>query len=75
MPKFKSLLKRYEIVEAKRRRTCKHNSSHRICKGEKCLVIYEGERGDPYPYCWECACEILKNAHESVECELKDIDD
>ena len=70
MPPFKSLLKRYEIVRTKGARTCKHNIAHKIKSGEKCLIIYEGEMGRPYPYCWRCACEILKNAHDAVECEL-----
>ena len=73
MAKYKSLLKRYEIVTAKRKRKCKHNVSHEICKGEKCLVIYEGELGKPFTYCWECACEILKNAHGALSCDLDEV--
>jgi hypothetical protein len=71
MPKYKSLLKSYEFLTAKKKRHCKHDTSHIICMGEKCLVIYEGEMGRPYPYCIECAREILENAHEAVSCELQ----
>ena len=72
MPKYKSLLKRHEVVTAKRKRTCKHNRSHIICKGEKCLVIYEGEMARAFPYCWDCASEILKNAQVAIDCEIKE---
>jgi hypothetical protein len=73
MPKYKSLLKRYEIVTAKKKRKCKHDTSHIICMGEKCLVIYEGEMGVPHPYCLQCAHEILRNAHDLVTGELEGI--
>jgi hypothetical protein len=73
MPKYKSLLKRYEFVVAKKKRKCKHDKSHLICMGERCLIIYEGEMGTPYPYCLECAQEILKNAHEVVSNEIQEI--
>ena len=58
---------------AKRQRICKHNRTHIICRGDKCLIIYEGEMKRPYPYCWECASEILKNALKSVSDEMEEI--
>jgi hypothetical protein len=64
LPKYKSLLKPYEIVVAKKKRICKHNRDHIICKGEKCLII--GESQKDFPYCMHCAYEIFKQAYETV---------
>ena len=60
MPRFKSLLKSHEIVEAGRMRKCYHDPKHQIGKGDLCLEITEGltVRG----YCRQCAVEMVDHA-------------
>ena len=66
MPRFKSLLKKCDVETAKRRRTCKHNRSHSIAAGQKCLVVYEGD-SRRYVYCAACAKEMLQVTREKIE--------
>lgn len=73
MAQYKSLLKRYEIQVAQRRRKCKHNRAHVICAGEKCLVVYEGQIGR-FPYCMECASEMFKETRERISEEIEEFE-
>lgn len=72
MPAVRNVLKHLEIQTAKRKRVCARNrSSHRISKGDKCLVIQDGQ--DSPNYCISCAREILtvaKSTLASLETEL-----
>jgi len=65
MPRFKSLFKRHEVETAKRKRKCKHDNSHMIPNGQKCLVIYEDGRQRSV-YCAECAKEMLQGAEDAI---------
>jgi len=66
MPQFKSLLKRHVVETAQRKRTCKHDKLHLITKGQKCLVVYEGDRRR-YVYCAACAKEMLRVARDRID--------
>lgn len=65
MPKRKSLLKRVEVVVARRRRTCKH-SRLKIAKGNICLVVYDGPR-DCGSYSQETSLKMIADARGALD--------
>ena len=73
MGQYKSLLKRYDVEVAERKRTCKHNRTHSIYQGESCLVVREGQTGR-YVYCMPCAREMFKKASEDILIEIAQFD-
>jgi len=46
------------------RRQCSSNRGHKICKGERCLVIRENMANNNY--CMECARLILEKARKEL---------
>ncbi len=66
MPRFKSVLKSCVVETAKGKRSCRHNKSHSILKGQKCLVIREGSYRR-YVYCVVCAEKMLRADEDKIE--------
>lgn len=60
MPKMKQMIKRVDIEQAKRRRTCKF-SGKPIEKDSLCLVLHEDSR-DRYCYSKDIALKMIENA-------------
>ena len=65
MAKMKSLFKTVIITEAGKKRTCKHDKTHSIQKGEYVLIIKEGLYEKPY--CKKCAKIIIKQAKDILD--------
>lgn len=65
MPKLKRLLVSACFETAQRRRYCSRNQEHKICQGDKCLVIKENMT--KHNYCMECAALILQKAKEELD--------
>lgn len=62
MPAVKNVLRHLSVEVAKRKRQCWRNrSEHVILKGDRCLVIHEGQ--ECANYCIPCAKEILAVAN------------
>lgn len=72
MPAVRNVVKHLRVEVAQRKRKCARNrSDHKIGKGDRCLVIQDGQESSNY--CISCAGEILRLAKESlvsVESEL-----
>lgn len=64
MGKLKRLVTTSEFETAQRQRRCSRNRSHKIAKGERCLVVKENM--SKRSYCLECARLILEKAQEDV---------
>jgi hypothetical protein len=65
MPKVKSMVKKNLVEIAKGQRTCHHDRSRKIPKGEICLVVYDGYR-DRHCYCKEVALRMITEARDQL---------
>lgn len=65
MSRPKSTLKNINLTIAKSAHNCKHNSSHRILKGDKRLTIKEDRSNKNY--CLTCALASLKRDMEKIQ--------
>lgn len=65
MTAFKSMLKICRVELAKRQRTCRHNRSRKITRGESCLVVLDGpfERSC---YCTDVALAMVEQARKRL---------
>jgi hypothetical protein len=55
-------LKHVSVERAKAQRKCHRDGTHRIGKGERCLVVKEGTLAGSKNYCGICAVAILAAA-------------
>lgn len=67
MPKLKRLLISACVETAQRRRRCSRNQEHKICQGDKCLVMTK------HNYCMECAALILQKAKAELDGLAKEL--
>jgi hypothetical protein len=65
MPRLKSILKRHRVEVAERQRTCKHDRSRKIARGECCLVVFDDERAR-FCYSREVALGMIAEAREAL---------
>jgi hypothetical protein len=65
MGKVKSLIKRYAVETAIRKRTCTYSGSP-IPKGELCLVVFDGPR-DHHPYSKEIAVKMISQGRNTLD--------
>ncbi|MBE9566392.1 MAG: hypothetical protein IMF16_06560 [Proteobacteria bacterium] len=65
MPRLKSILKRHQVEVAERKRTCKHNRSRKIARGEPCLVVFDDERAR-FCYSREVALGMIAEARKAL---------
>jgi len=72
MPKLKRLLVSACFETAQRRRQCSRNRGHKICQGNRCLVIKENMT--KHNYCMECAQLILEKAREDLNGLMRELD-
>ena len=72
MPKLKRLLVSACFETAQRRRQCSRNKGHKICQGDRCLVIKENMT--KHNYCMECAALILQKAREDLSDLILELD-
>jgi hypothetical protein len=64
MGRLKRLLSTSELETAQRVRSCSRNKSHKIPKGDRCLVVKESMAKNSY--CMSCARLILEKAQDEV---------
>jgi hypothetical protein len=62
MPKIRDILVHVSVEQAQRQRKCRRHKTHKMSKGEMCLVIVTNDTNDDYSYCIEAAKPILDAA-------------
>lgn len=62
MPKIRDILVHVSVEQAQRQRICRRHKTHKVSKGDMCLVIVTNETNDDYSYCLEAAKPILDAA-------------
>jgi hypothetical protein len=62
MPKIRDILVHVSVEQAQRQRKCRRHNTHKVAKGELCLVIATNDTGDSYSYCFDSSKQILDAA-------------
>ena len=62
MPKIRDILVHVSVEQAQRQRKCRRHNTHKVNKGDMCLVIITNDTNDNYSYCIEAAKPILDSA-------------
>jgi len=62
MPKIRDILVHVDVEQAQRQRMCRRHKTHKVSKGQMCLVIATNDTDDPYSYCLEASKQILDAA-------------
>ena len=62
MPKVRDILVHVRVEQAQRQRKCRRNTTHRIAKGEMCLVVKTNSTNDDYSYSVTAAKAMLDAA-------------
>lgn len=74
MPKVRDILGHVSVEQAQRQRKCRRHNTHKVPKGEMCLVIATKDTDDAYSYCMDASKKILDAAWtrlHSLYAELK----
>ena len=58
----RNLIKHISVVTAGRARTCRHNTQHKITKGDRLIEVSEGLYRSPKGYCRNCGLMMLEQA-------------
>ena len=58
MPKIRDILVHVSVEQAQRQRKCRRHNTHKVNKGDMCLVIITNDTNDNYSYCIEAAKPI-----------------
>jgi len=67
MPKIRDILVHVSVEQAERQRICRRHNTHKVTKGETCLVILTNPTNDAYSYCSEAAKPILDAAWAKLQ--------
>ena len=59
MPKVRDILVHVSVEQAQRQRKCRRHNTHKVEKGEMCLVVATNDTDDPYSYCIEASKQVL----------------
>jgi hypothetical protein len=62
MPKVRDILVHVRVEQAQRQRKCRRSTTHRIAKGEMCLVVKTNSTNDDYSYSAPAAKTMLDAA-------------
>lgn len=62
MPKIRDILGHVSVEQAQRQRKCRRHNTHKVTKGEMCLVIATNDTDDLYSYCMDASKQILDAA-------------
>lgn len=62
MPKTRDILIHVSVEQAQRQRICRRHKTHKVGKGQMCLVIVTNDTNDDYSYCVGAAKPILDAA-------------
>jgi hypothetical protein len=65
MAKLRDVVDKLEVRQSKRANKCRHNSNHKIVKGDLWLIVTpRGPAARDYGYCTECAIAMLEAAQQ-----------
>ena len=67
MPKIRDVLVHVSVEQAERQRICRRHNTHKVTKGEACLVILTNPTNDLYSYCTQAAKPILDAAWAKLQ--------
>ena len=62
MPKIRDILGHVSVEQAQRQRKCRRHNTHKVTKGEMCLVIATNDTDNWYSYCMDASKQILDAA-------------
>ena len=66
MPRVRDILVHVRVEQAERQRKCRRNTTHRIAKGEMCLVVKTNSTNDDYSYSVTAAKAMLDAAWQEL---------